>query len=56
MNSTNAIALLSGITLAVTLLSSGLSVSDWQFWVAGFSIALAFVAGQKHGRATQDDV
>lgn len=56
MNSTNTIALLAGIALAVALLSSGLSMSDWQLWLAGFALALSFLAGQMHGRATRNIV
>lgn len=51
--STNTLALIAGVTMAVALLSSGLGIANWQFWLAGVSTALAFLAGQAHGRTTR---
>ncbi|WP_321944803.1 hypothetical protein [Burkholderia cenocepacia] len=41
-----------GILLSLALLSSGVTVTDWQFWLAGLAIGLAYFAGQNYGRST----
>ncbi|KVV07326.1 hypothetical protein [Burkholderia ubonensis] len=55
MNPTNVVAVVSSIALATALLAGSLSVMDWQFWVAGLSLLLAFLAGQMHGRAHKNE-
>lgn len=51
MTNSQIFALASGILLAVALLCSGVTVMDWQFWLAGVAIGLAYFAGQSYGRS-----
>ncbi|QSL63976.1 hypothetical protein G0D86_29760 (plasmid) [Burkholderia multivorans] len=46
------LAIGAGILLSIALLCSGVTVENWQFWLAGLAIGLAYFAGQSYGRST----
>ncbi|EDT05839.1 hypothetical protein BamIOP4010DRAFT_0576 [Burkholderia ambifaria IOP40-10] len=41
-----------GVLLGIALLCSGVTIENWQFWLAGLAIGLAYFAGQSYGRST----
>ncbi|UKD18066.1 hypothetical protein L3V59_42075 (plasmid) [Burkholderia aenigmatica] len=41
-----------GVLLSIVLLSAGVTVANWQFWLAGLAIGMAYFAGQSYGRST----
>lgn len=41
-----------GVLLGIALTCAGVMVTNWQFWLAGLAIGLAYFAGQSYGRST----
>lgn len=52
MKSYHILAIGSGVLLGITLLCAGLTIENWEFWLAGLAIGLAYFAGQNYGRST----
>ncbi|MFH5256016.1 hypothetical protein ACGTRS_32775 [Burkholderia semiarida] len=52
MKSYQIFAIGAGVLLGIALVCSGVTIENWQFWLAGLAIGLAYFAGQSYGRST----
>lgn len=52
MKNYHILAIGSGVLLGISLLCAGLTIENWEFWLAGLAIGLAYFAGQNYGRST----